>query len=131
MGPHHYVPMRRHHEIPIRRREDVPLKRLGDVPLKRCWVFHLRRTCDVTGTYRETSLRHRHDILFTGWVNTVFTDLQYPRNTQHFAFAFETTDLHYLLNFEYSLLRDEGKLIKFKNDEDKIPALNFSIQIVN
>ena len=29
-------------------------------------VFHLRRTCDVTGTYKETSLRHRHDVLLPG-----------------------------------------------------------------
>ena len=66
MGRHHYVPMGRHHDIPIRRREDVPLRRLGDVPLRRHWVFHLRRTCDVTGTYRETSLRRRYDVLLSG-----------------------------------------------------------------
>ena len=57
MGRHHYVLMRRHHDIPIRRREDLPLRRLGVIPPRRCWVFHLRRTCDVTGTYRKTSLR--------------------------------------------------------------------------
>ena len=66
MGRHHYVPMRCNHSIPIRRREDVPLRGLGDVPLRRCWVFHLRRTCDVTETYRETSLRRRHDVLLPG-----------------------------------------------------------------
>ena len=66
MGRRHYVPMGRHHDIPIRRREDVPLRRLGDVPLRRRWVFHLRRTCDVTGTYREMSLRRRHDVLLPG-----------------------------------------------------------------
>ena len=66
MGRRHYVPMGRHHDIPIRRREDVPLRRLGDVPLRRRWVFHLRRTCDVTGTYRETSLRRRYDVLLPG-----------------------------------------------------------------
>ena len=32
------------------------------------------------------------------WVNAVFIDSEYPRNAQHFAFAFETTDLHNLLN---------------------------------
>ena len=58
MGRRHYVLMRRHHDIPTRRREDVPLRRLGGVPL--------RRTCDVTGTYKETSLRHRHDVLLPG-----------------------------------------------------------------
>ena len=93
MGRHHYVPMGRPHEIPIRRREDiplrrlrdvpetslgvsfetclrrrehVPLRRLGDVPLRRHWVFHLRRTCDVTGTYRETSLRRCYNVLLPG-----------------------------------------------------------------
>ena len=66
MGRRHYIPMRRHHDIPIRRREDVPLRRLGDVPLRRCWVFDLRRICDVTGTYRETSLRRRHNVLLPG-----------------------------------------------------------------
>ena len=60
------VLMGRHHDIPIRRREDVPLRRLGDVPLRRRWVFHLRCTCDVTGTYREMSLRRLHDVLMPG-----------------------------------------------------------------
>ena len=66
MGRRHYVPMGRHHDIPIRRREDVPLRRLGDVPLRRHWVFHLRHTCDVTGTERETPLRRCHDVLLPG-----------------------------------------------------------------
>ena len=56
-------PLRRRHDVPIRCRGDVPLWHLNDVPSRRHWVFHLRRTCDVTGTYRETSLRHRKDVL--------------------------------------------------------------------
>ena len=64
MGRRHYVPLRRRHNIPIRRREDVPLRRLGSVPLRRRWVFHLRRTCDVSEMYRETSPRR----LVAGWV---------------------------------------------------------------
>ena len=63
MGRRHYVPMRCRHNIPIIRREDVPLRRLGNVPLRHRCVFHLRCTCDVAGTYRETSLRGRHDVL--------------------------------------------------------------------
>ena len=51
--------------------------------------------------------------------------------TKYFAFGFETTDLHNLLNFEYSLTDDQGKLIEFKQGEDKIPALNFTIQIIS
>ena len=61
----------------------------------------------------------------------VLTDLQYPTAAKHFVFAFETSGLHNILNFEYSLVDDEGKLIEFKTGEDKIPALNFTIQIVN
>ena len=66
MGRRRYVPMRRHHDIPKRRREDVPLRRLGDVLLTRRWVLHLRRSCDVTGTYRETSIRRHHDVVLPG-----------------------------------------------------------------
>ena len=65
MRRRHYVPLRRLHDIPIRC-EDVPLTRLRDVPLRRRWVFHLRRTCDVAGTYKETSLRRRQDVLLPG-----------------------------------------------------------------
>ena len=65
------------------------------------------------------------------WVNVVLTDSQYPIEAKHFAFAFETTDLHNILNFEYSLVDDEGKLIELKTGEGKISALNFTIQIVN
>ena len=54
----HYVRLRRGHDIPIRCREDVPQRHL--------WVFHLRRTCDVAETYKETSLRRRHDVLLPG-----------------------------------------------------------------
>ena len=68
MGRPHYVPLSRRHNIPIRRREDVPLRHLGDVPLRRRWVFHLRRACDVAGTYKETSLRRRHDVSLSGGI---------------------------------------------------------------
>ena len=40
------------------------------------------------------------------WTNVVLTDSTYPIAAKHFAFGFETTDLHNLLNFEYSLLND-------------------------
>ena len=62
MGLRHYVSLRRRHDIPLRLCEDVPLRHLGDVPLRQCWMFHLRRTCDVTGTYKKMSLRRRHDV---------------------------------------------------------------------
>ena len=63
MGRRCYVLLRRRYDVPIRRRGDAPLRRLGGVPSRRRWVFHLRRTCDVIGTYRETSLRRHQDVL--------------------------------------------------------------------
>ena len=50
---------------------------------------------------------------------------------KHFAFTFQRRDLNNLLNFEYSLLNDKGELFEFADSEDNIPALNFSLQIVN
>ena len=55
-------------ETCLRRREDVPLRHLADVPLRRRGVFHLRRTCDVTGTYREMFLRRHYDVLLPGGI---------------------------------------------------------------
>ena len=64
------------------------------------------------------------------WTNVLLTDSIYPIASKHFAFGFETRDLHNLLNFEFSLLDKEVKLIQFKTGEDKIPALNFTILII-
>ena len=86
MGRRHYVPLRRRHNIPIRRREDVPLRRLGDIPLRCRWVFHLRRTCNVAGTYKETSLRRRHDVSLPGgicFVSQVSSVLGESTSRQH------------------------------------------------
>ena len=63
MGRRYYVPLRRCHDLPIRRREDKLLRRLSDVPLRRHWVFHLRRTGDLGGAYREMSLRRPYGVL--------------------------------------------------------------------
>ena len=65
-----YVLLRRLYDVPMRRRGDAPLRRLSEVPLRRCWVFHLRRTCDVAGTYRETSLRRCHNVLMSSGFNS-------------------------------------------------------------
>ena len=71
MGRHNYITLRRRHDIPIRHLEDAPLRRLGDVPLRRRWVFHLRGTCDVAGSYREPLLRRRYDVLLSGGVKSL------------------------------------------------------------
>ena len=64
------------------------------------------------------------------WTNVILTDSKFPIAAKHFAFGFKTTDLHNLLNFEYSLINDKGKLLEFTQGKDKIPALNFTIQIM-
>ena len=61
------------------------------------------------------------------WTNVILTDSAYPIEAKHFAFRFETTDLHNLLNFEYSSLNDQDKLLEFKQEEHKIPASNFTV----
>ena len=60
------------------------------------------------------------------WPSVILTDSIFPIA----AFGFETTDLHNLLNFEYSLVDDKGKLLQFNQGEYKISALNFTIQII-
>ena len=76
MGRRCYVLLRRCYDVATRRCGDVPLRRLGDVPSRRRWVFHLGYTCDVAGTYRETSLRRRHNVLMPGR----YLDFSLPTN---------------------------------------------------
>ena len=64
MGRHCYV---------LLRRQDDPIRCRGDVPPRRRWVFHLRRTCDVAGTYKEMSLRRRHNVSLPGGFLVVTT----------------------------------------------------------
>ena len=66
MGRRCYVLLRRRHDFPIRCCGDALLRCLCDIPMRRCWMSHLKRTRDVTGTYRETSLRRRYDVLLPG-----------------------------------------------------------------
>ena len=89
VGRRCYVLLRRCHDVPIRRRGDVLLRRLGDVPTRRRWVFHLGRTCDVTGTYRETSLRRRHDVLLLGRLSVAVPS----DNLQGFLIWLSQTDI--------------------------------------
>ena len=77
MGRHCYVLLRLRRDVPIRRRGHVPLRRLGDVPPRRHWVFHLRRTCDVAGTHKDTSLRRRQDVLLPDGDSPHFCNLNF------------------------------------------------------
>ena len=60
----------------------------------------------------------------------MFKDSENPTLAKHFTFAFETTNLNDLLNFELSLLDDKATSIKFATTEQKIPALTFTIQVM-
>ena len=51
------------------------------------------------------------------WTNDVFTGSEDQTVASHFAFAFTTTNLHNIFNFEFSLLHDEAKLINFPAKE--------------
>ena len=64
------------------------------------------------------------------WTNVILADSAFPIAAKYFVFGFGTADLHNLLNFKYSLINDQGKLLEFKQGEDKIPALNFTIQVI-
>ena len=64
------------------------------------------------------------------WTKVILTDSAFPIAAKQFAFGFETTDLHNLLNIEYSIINNQGKLLEFKQGEDKIPALSFTIQVI-
>ena len=66
MGRCYYVLLKRRSYVPIRRCGEVLLYRLGDLPPRSRWVFHLRHTSDVSGTYKEMSLQRRHGILLLG-----------------------------------------------------------------
>ena len=62
------------------------------------------------------------------WVNVPFNNSELePTSSKHFAFGFNTTNLHEILHFEYSLLDNKGKLTEFKKDENKVPLLHFTI----
>ena len=62
------------------------------------------------------------------WVKVPFNNSELePTSSKHFAFGFNTTNLHEILHFEYSLLDNKGKLTEFKKDENKVPLLHFTI----
>ena len=64
------------------------------------------------------------------WINIVFKDSENPTVAKHFAFVFETINFTDLLNFQLTLADDEAKSIKFKVGETNVPALSFTIQII-
>ena len=64
------------------------------------------------------------------WTSVKLTDSAIPIAAKHISLGFESKNFHSLLNFQCSLLNDKGELIKFRDGENKVPTLNFSIQIL-
>ena len=67
----------------------------------------------------------------SNWVNCKFSNSKYPFGAKHLSFEFDTTSFHNLLDFNLNLLDQNGKEITFLTTEQKVPALNFTIQIIS
>ena len=67
----------------------------------------------------------------SNWVNCKFSNSKYPFGAKHLSFEFDTTSFHNLLDFKLNLLDQNGKEITFLTTEQKVPALNFTIQIIS
>ena len=64
-------------------------------------------------------------------VQAVFSDSEnFAGQSNHLSLVFETRNLSDILKFSITLVDGEGKPIKFKDGEDKIPIINFDIQII-
>ena len=67
----------------------------------------------------------------SNWVNCKFSNSKYPFGAKHLSFEFDTASFHNLLDFKLYLLDQNGKEITFLTAEQKVPALNFTIQIIS
>ena len=64
-------------------------------------------------------------------VQAVFSNSEdFAGQSNHFSLVFETKNLSDILKFSITLVDGENKPIKFKDGEDKVPILNFDIQII-
>ena len=67
----------------------------------------------------------------SNWVSCKLTNSRYPHAAKHLAFVFDTTSLSSLLSVTLNFIDQTGKEISFLGTEQKVPALNYSIQIVS
>ena len=64
-------------------------------------------------------------------VQAVFSDSEnFVGQSNNLSLVFETRNLSDILKFSITLVDGEGIPIKFKNGEDKVPIINFDIQII-
>ena len=62
------------------------------------------------------------------WVNAV-SDKDIKKS-DHFAFSLITGNVWDAWNFSFSLLNDKAELISFPSSKQKVPVLNFKIQVI-
>ena len=67
----------------------------------------------------------------SNWVSCKLSNSKYPFGAKHLGFEFDTTSLRTLLDFSLNLIDQNGKEITFLAAEQKVPALNFTIQIIS
>ena len=67
----------------------------------------------------------------SNWVSCKLTNSRFPHPAKHLSFIFDTTNLSSLLSFGLNLIDQDGKEISFDDSEEKVPALNFAIQIIS
>ena len=67
----------------------------------------------------------------SNWVNCKFSNSKYLFGAKHLSFEFDTTSFHNLLDFSLNLIDQNGKEITFLATEQKVPTLNFTIQIIS
>ena len=67
----------------------------------------------------------------SNWVSCKLTNSRYPHAVKHLSFIFDTTSLSSLLSFSLNLIDQNGKEISFLTNEQKVPALNYKIQIIS
>ena len=67
----------------------------------------------------------------SNWVSCKLANSRYPHAAKHLAFVFNTSSLSSLLSFTLNLIDQTGKEISFLDTEQKVPALNYTIQIIS
>ena len=67
----------------------------------------------------------------SNWVSCKLTNSRYPHAAKHLSFIFDTTSISSLLSFSLNLIDQNEKEISFATNEQKVPALNYTIQIIS
>ena len=67
----------------------------------------------------------------SNWVSCKLTNSRFSHSAKHLSFIFDTVNLSSLLNFDLNLIDQDGQEISFGTNEQKVPSLNFTVQIVS